>query len=215
MSNGILRGGIAAVAGQRARWNLAEMAVEALMVVFAVLVAFGVEEWRTERQLRQFAGVARAAVELEMQENLDGFRTTAASLRGLSERLAQVVRADSEDDPVFEERRLDLSLGLPEMTSAAWRTAQASEAAPYFDYDWVIQVSQAYDILAAYERIQHQMLDSLSLALANLSAGMHPLEVREELIQAYGRVLLAGAHEEVQRQMEELLADEEAASAPE
>ncbi|MCY3732722.1 MAG: hypothetical protein OXG42_00425 [Chloroflexi bacterium] len=166
MSNGVLRGGIAAVKGQRARWNLAEMAVEALMVVFAVLVAFGVEEWQTERQLRQFAGVARAAVELEMQVNLDEFKITAASLRSVSERLAQVVRADSEDDPVFEERRLDLSLRLPDMTSAAWRTAQASDAAPYFDYDWVIQVSQAYDMVAAYERLQYQMLDSVTLVLA-------------------------------------------------
>ena len=49
MSNGALRGGIAAITGKRVRWNLAEMAVEALMVVFAVLVAFGVEEWREER----------------------------------------------------------------------------------------------------------------------------------------------------------------------
>ena len=98
------------------------------MVVFAVLVAFAVEEWQTERQLRQCAGVARAAVELEMQVNLDEFRSTAASLRSVSERLAQVVRADSADDSVFEARRLDLSLHLPDMTSAAWRTAQASES---------------------------------------------------------------------------------------
>ncbi len=29
------------------------------MVVFAVLAAFGVEEWREERQLRRFADMAR------------------------------------------------------------------------------------------------------------------------------------------------------------
>ena len=51
--------------------------------------------------------------------------------------------------------------------AAAWRTAQASEAAPYFDHDWVIQVSQAYDIVAAYERLQYQMLDSVTLVLVD------------------------------------------------
>ena len=102
-------------------------------MVLAVLVAFGVEEWQTERQLQQFAGMARATLELEMQVNLDEFRTTAASLRSVSQRLARVVRADSEDDPAFEARRLDLSLHLPDMTSAARSTTQASEAAPYFD----------------------------------------------------------------------------------
>ena len=79
MNTGI-GGGLAALTRQGTRWNLAEMATEALMVVFAVLVAFGVEEWREERQLRQFAEVARAAVELELEENLDEFKSTQASL---------------------------------------------------------------------------------------------------------------------------------------
>lgn len=48
------------------RWKLAELATEALMVVFAVLVALGVEEWREERRLRTFAERARAAVDLEI-----------------------------------------------------------------------------------------------------------------------------------------------------
>ena len=152
MSNGAFRGGIAAVTGQRARWDLGAMAAEALMVVFAVLVAFGVEEWREERQLRQFAASARAAIELEMQENLDEFRSSQPSLRSLLQRIAVFVQAEDESDPVFGDRSFEISLSLPNVSSAAWRTAQTSEAAPYFDYDWIIQVSQVYDILAAYER---------------------------------------------------------------
>ena len=46
---GTLRGGLAVLDGRGARWNLAEMATEAVMVVFAVIIAFGVEEWRDER----------------------------------------------------------------------------------------------------------------------------------------------------------------------
>ena len=43
---------MAALTGEKVRWRFAELATEALMVVFAVLVALGVEEWREERQLR-------------------------------------------------------------------------------------------------------------------------------------------------------------------
>ena len=35
-----------ALTGEKVRWRFAELATEAVMVVFAVLVALGVEEWR-------------------------------------------------------------------------------------------------------------------------------------------------------------------------
>ena len=38
------------------------MATAAVTVVFAVLVAFGVEEWREERQLRRFDGAGEEAI---------------------------------------------------------------------------------------------------------------------------------------------------------
>ena len=216
MSNGVFRGGIAAVTGRRAGWDLAAMAAEALMVVFAVLVAFGVEEWREERQLRQFAASARAAIELEMQENLDEFRSSQPSLRSLLQRLAAFVQAEDESDPVFGDRSFEISLSLPNVSSAAWRTAQTSEAAPYFDYDWIIRVSQVYDVLDAYERARDLMLDSMSLVLARGASDAHPLDFKEDLYQLNGRLLLlAQAHAAIQEQMEELLAHEETASAPE
>ncbi len=193
------------------------MAAEALMVVFAVLIAFGVEEWREERQLRQFAASARAAIELEMQENLDEFRSSQPSLRSLLQRFALFVRAEDESDPVFDDGVFDISFALPNVSSAAWRTAQTSEAAPYFDYDWIIRVSQVYDILDAYERARDLMLDSMSPVLARGASDAHPLDFREDLYLLNGRLLLLDqAHAAIQEQMEELLADEEAtASAPE
>lgn len=216
MSNGALRGGIAALAGPGPGWNLAGMAAEALMVVFAVLVAFGVEEWREERQLRQFAESARVAIELEMAENLDEFRSSQQSLRDLLQRLAAIVRADDESDPVFSEGSIEIAFSLPNVSSAAWRTAQTSQAAPYFDYDWIIRVSQVYDILGAWERARDLMLDSISLVLARVSTGVHPLDIREDLYRLNGRLLLLEqAHAEVQGRLDELLAGDETSSTSE
>ena len=71
---------MAALTGEKVRWRLAELATEAMMVVFAVLVALGVEEWRQERQLRAFADRARAAVDLEIEQNLEQLRSHASDL---------------------------------------------------------------------------------------------------------------------------------------
>lgn len=46
------------------------------MVVFAVLAALGVEQWREDRQLQRFAEGAREAVDLEIRQNLEEFRRT-------------------------------------------------------------------------------------------------------------------------------------------
>lgn len=187
-------------------WNLAAMATEALMVVFAVLVAFGVDNWREARQLERFADVARAAVQLEIEENWREFEQTQSSLRNLQERIATVVQAESENDPAFRDGPVDIQLIFPDTSSAAWHTAQASEAAPYFDYSWIISVSQAYEILETYEQMRSLMLDSLSLVLARLETGSHPLEIKENLHELNGRLLMViGAHQEVQAQMELLV----------
>jgi len=63
--------------------KLPELALEAVMVVFAVLVALGVEEWSDERQMREFADRARAGVIVEMRANLDEFQETGPNLADL------------------------------------------------------------------------------------------------------------------------------------
>ena len=80
------------------------------MVVFAVLVAFGVEQWREERQLRRFADVARAAVELELRENLDEFRGAEPALEDATELFLRILRAESMDDPIFADGQVTFSM---------------------------------------------------------------------------------------------------------
>ena len=176
------------------------------MVIFAVLVAFGVDNWRETRQLQRFAETARAAVEMEIEENWREFEKTRQPLNDLRDKVAAVVGAQSESDPVFTESQLDLTFSLPETSSAAWRTAQASQAAPYFDYNWIISVSRAYEMLGTYERMRDLMLDSLTQVLARMASGTHPLQAKQDFHRLNGRLLLVmQAHAEVQKQMKLLV----------
>ena len=61
-----------------------------------------------------------------------------------------------------------------------------------------------------------QFLDSMSFVAVKMSSGVHPLEVRDEVFYAAGRLsLVASAHVAVKREDGELLAAEEASPAPE
>ncbi len=202
-----LGGKLAALTG---RSKLAELAIESMMVVFAVLAAFGVEQWREERQLRRFADVARAAVELELGENLNEFREAEPALGEVSELIQRVLQAESEDDPLFADGEIGFSLSLPEISSAAWRAAQASQASPYFDYDWVIRASRVYELQVLYEQARGQLLSDMSLLLSTMSFAMSPLEIKDELRLVHGRLLLLQqVHATVQGELQTLLDDEE------
>ena len=181
------------------RRRLPEITVEAVMVVFAVFAAFGVEEWRDERQLRQFAAVARSAVETEIAENLEEFRRTGTALTTLTAEVERSLRMARESAIDWE--ALDLSLQLPRVSAAAWRAAQGSQAAPYFDYGWVIQVARTYEGMEAYGDVRRQLLEGYGGFMAH--RGRMPAITAAEFIGLVEPLsgslwLLGQAHREVQ-----------------
>jgi len=209
---------MAALGGDMARRRLPELATEALMVVFAVLVALGVEEWREERQLRAFADRARAAVDLEIQQNLDEFRSdgpdlidgrddVGSTLQQLRE--AQEMSPDEEGSVNFS-----FSFDFPDISTAAWRVAQSSQAAPYFDYDWVIERARQYEGFETYLGARDQVLDAMSALFMGEMEFMGERGLDQGVIavqRLYGRLeILVQLHQALQEDMEAYLGETEA-----
>ena len=173
--------------------RLPELALEALMVVFAVLVALAVEEWRDERQMHEFADRARMGVVTELRANLDEFEETGPGLLATDAMLREVTQ--EEDFSLLA----NFNLGLPDFSSAAWRASQASPAASYFDFDWVIEVPRAYETYEVYSRMADQVIDEVS----------SPSTTGVDRVRAIlGRLAtLTGGQVQVQERLEALLED--------
>ncbi len=209
---------MAALGGDKARRRLPELATEALLVVFAVLVALGVEEWREERQLRAFADRARAAVDLEIQQNLDEFRSDGPGLidgRDNVGNTLQQLREAQEMSP-DEEGSVDFSFrfDFPDISTAAWRVAQSSQAAPYFDYDWVIERARQYEGFETYLGARDQVLDAMSALFMGEMEFMGERGLDQGVIavqRLYGRLeILVQLHQALQEDMEAYLGETEA-----
>ena len=206
---------LAAVGGDKARWKLAELATEALMVVFAVLVALGVEEWREERQLRAFADRARAAVDLEIQQNLDEFRSDGPGLidgrNDLGSTFQQLRDAqETRDRDEAGSVNFSFSFDFPDISTAAWRVAQSSQAAPYFDYDWVIGRARHYERVERYADLWDQFI--AGLAAVDAAGTANDLDA---IVTAFSRTqgqlgIIRQHHEQLQEQMEAYLGETEA-----
>ena len=189
------------------RRKLPEIAVEAVMVVFAVFAAFGVEEWREERQLRRFAAVARSAVETELVENLEEFRTVGPVLDALTAQLDELLQAARSGSVALHEE-LNLGVRMPRTSTAAWRAAQGSQAAPYFDYDWVIHVARVYELYEGYTDVRRQVVEEYGRIAARRASfqGMTPAEFIDVFEPLSGSLWTLGQlHREMQGGLESLV----------
>ena len=186
----------------RVRRKLGELALEAAMVVFAVLIALGFEELREERQMLDFATRAEEAVLAEVGANLEAMRDTRPGLDSITALLAEVVE---QDDLALLE---GLDIDLPDISSAAWRAAQVSQAAPYLDYDWVIRVSRAYEAHDIYSGMARGIIEEMAGIVAR------PPSV-EGMNAIYARlVLLNGVHRQVESRLEMILEGDEGDTTP-
>ena len=200
-----LRSALAKLGSGKLRWKLAEIAIETAMIVFAVLVALGVEEWREERQLHSLADRARVAVDLELQQNLTEFRRAEAKLIEGREEIAnamQVVIEIQRGTRPSTDFELGFTLGFPEVSAAAWRVAQVSQAATYLDYDWLVERARQYDALERYLDFQDQVITAVGLVAATGDEEEDTDDAIIALRQVYGRLeILLQLHASLQEGM--------------
>ena len=131
--------------------RLVDLSIQAVLIVFAVLLALGLEEWWDERELQAIAAEARLAVELEIENNLAELNGAEAGLTsGIAavDRLVGLLRQAQRDGVPLEalgESQVEVDLPYPRISTAAWRVAQTSRAAPYLEYGWLIEQAKLYD----------------------------------------------------------------------
>ena len=149
----------ARLAGAKPPERLGELAIQAILIVFAVLLALGAEEWWDERELLAIAAEARLAVELEIEGNLAELKGAEAGLTvgtAAVDRLVALLRqAQRERAPLaaLGEPQVEVDLPYPRISTAAWRVAQASRAAPYLEYAWLIERAKLYDSFERYAMV--------------------------------------------------------------
>ena len=100
---------------------------------------------------------------------------------------------------------LELAFGLsfPEVSTAAWRVAQVSQAAPYIDYDWLVQRARQYDALERLSGLPRQVIAAVGDVVA--ATGDDDEDVDDAIValrQVYGRLgILLQLHASLREEM--------------
>ncbi len=141
------------------RRKLPELLLEAAMIFFAVMLALAAEEWREKRDRLELADRALRSVVEEVRSNLEELETTGVRN---AERLeaARVVLAELEAGR--DEGDADVGLEVALLSSAAWQSAQMSQAVQYLDFDVMRDLSEVYEIQDLYARVQASAVDNMT-----------------------------------------------------
>jgi hypothetical protein len=126
--------------------------LESFIVVFSILFALAVDEWKEDSENRQLAEKSIAVFEREIEQNMARLEDLAPYHSGLREMLTRI---DSTGD-VRTAEDLRSTIGLeplrpPLLTDVAWQTSLATGALTKMDFETVSALSLTYTLQARFQ----------------------------------------------------------------
>jgi hypothetical protein len=177
----------------RFRERLPDILIEVGSVLFAVLLALGVDDWREARRNEELAEFARRSIVAELRANEKELREAQSDNRLVLERIQRQLSARDTSRTV----RFEVDVNVAQLTSPAWDLARATEALRYMDYDWLLETSRLYDLQALLASDQRELLHDLGGMIQSNDAGIDQFRGRlsidltlgDSLLSAYRRFL--------------------------
>jgi hypothetical protein len=141
------------------RRRVPELLLEAAMIFFAVMLALAAEEWRENRDRLALADRALRSVAEELRSNLEELERTGERNAGRLEAAGTVL---AELEAGQDQGNADIGLEVSLLSTAAWQSAQMSQAVQYLDFDIMRTLSEVYEIQDLYDRVQTGAVDNMT-----------------------------------------------------
>jgi hypothetical protein len=151
---------------KRLREKLPEILIEAGSVVVALLLALALNAWNQDREMRERADTARAGILAELRANRTDLDAARPKLREIVDSLQQKLAKDAP-----EPHEVTVSMGVTQLSSAAWRAALATDAMRTVDFTWISEVARVYEMQDEYLRLQQNALDQIGSIPADSTLG--------------------------------------------
>ena len=180
------------------RRKLPELFLEAAMIFFAVVLALAAEEWREQKDRQELADRALRSVVEEMRSNLEELEVTGVRN---AERLESASAVLAELEAGRDQGGADVGLEVALLSSAAWQSAQMSQAVQYLDFGVMRELSEVYEVQDLYLQVQSAAVDNMTDAMrtaqddpaAAVRQGVISLallgDLRTSLAEVYGNAL--------------------------
>ena len=163
-----------------ARGGLARVLLEVMGVVFAVLIALGLDQAWESRENQEMGREADLRILDEIVANREEVLNSADQNSALLESVQGHLGGDSESVD------LDVEYSLSLLSSAAWDAAGLTGAIRFMEFDRVSRFSRLYDLQELYQERQRGMVDVVA-GVVTMSAEGFADATGEEVALAVAR----------------------------
>ncbi|NOX88305.1 MAG: hypothetical protein GXO77_04705 [Calditrichaeota bacterium] len=167
--------------------SVSQLLLEMFSVIFAILLALAVNEWRTVRANENLADEALKKIKKEISSNLEIVKKTLELNRNIKERQKKAfinIRKEilsSSSDNIDKQIRLKFPFAFmtEPVKKTAWNSANLTHAVEYLDFNIVEVLSSTYEGQERYSRFNEKILEKLS------SPGLFKKETMISEFQSY------------------------------
>jgi hypothetical protein len=141
---------------------LPKVLFESVLIVFGVLVALGVDEWREQRAAVRRAQEALAAITAEIQSNRDAAQRASQFHAEIKKRLQVFAEAKQLPDT----RTMTNGVFQPAtLLENAWVTARTTGALDQLPFDLILLLSRIYEGQSEYMSLSNAMAHDIYIDL--------------------------------------------------
>jgi type II secretory pathway pseudopilin PulG len=126
------------------RSSLPKLLMESVLIVFSVLLALGVDEWREKRQTQQRVDQALESFAREIQRNQQSVRKVLPYHERLQRHFSKLSLTRVQKVSDLQQMEGFQGFQTLELEDAAWQTATATGALADLDYETASLLSRVY-----------------------------------------------------------------------
>lgn len=155
---------------------------EGALIVFAVLVALAADEWWEEQEFEALADRATVAITREIRRNLVDLEPDpdAPALEDLMASIDEGVEVYRQGE---RPRGFGVTWNVGLLSSAAWDTAQITQATHHMPLDQVIDLAQMYEFQRFFQSRQNDLVQLIATMESRLETA--PVQALLELKSQY------------------------------
>jgi len=130
---------------------LAKIGIEIFSVVFAVLLALSLNEWRKNASNRQLVNKAYSNIYIEINTNMEKLASVVPQYDSLIYILDSVITRMERNDTNFHFTFGNFNLEL--LSHTAWDAAKVTNSVNLMNFEEVIEISGVYDAQEIYSNL--------------------------------------------------------------
>jgi hypothetical protein len=156
---------------RRTFWSwLPRMLLESLLIVFSVLFALGMDQWRTQRGRARQANLALQSIQAELEENLTSMQRARSHHLAMRDSLQHYV-ALRQAPP--EQLYLGGIFRPAPIHAIAWESARESGTIADLPYALILELARVYDRQARYRALADALGQDIMMQVRR--EGMEPV----------------------------------------